>query len=111
MSFLPPPPVPLPSIYEKICVGEVSLSLMSVEFTLWKFSVKKRVQEKLKLVPHKRVKSLEESGHAPVCRYCWMIVRPNVVRHAKSWTKDFEKCMAEGNANCTGVDENDIQSS
>ena len=69
------------------------------------FPVKKRVQKKLKLVPHKRVKSLEESGHTPVCRYCWMIVRPNVVRHAKSWTKDYEKCIAEGNANCTGVDE------
>ena len=55
------------------------------------------------MVPHKRVKSLEESGHTHVCRYCWMIVRPNIVRHGKSWTMDYEKCIVEGNAKCTGV--------
>ena len=38
-----------------------------------------------------------------MCRYCCMIVRPSVVRHAQSWTKDHEMCLAEGNANCTGV--------
>ena len=27
------------------------------------------------------------------------------MRHAPCWTKDYEKCVADGMSNCTGVDE------
>ena len=68
-------------------------------------SLKKKQQRRLKTLSRKRVKVAEASNLHPVCKYCWIIVRPIVVRHAECWTKDYELFIASGMANCSDVDE------
>ena len=57
-----------------------------------------------KSITYRRVKPTNDSL-STTCRYCWVIVRPKILRHSSHWTKNYDKCVADAIKHCTGNDE------
>ena len=56
-----------------------------------------------KTITYRRVKRANDSL-STTCRYCWVIVRPKIVRHSSHWTKNYDKCVSDAIKHCTGND-------
>ena len=62
-------------------------------------------QRTLKGLTAERIRQAEKENLKPVCQFCWVIVKPMIIRHCKYWTKDYDQCIAEGLRQCQGKEE------